>query len=66
MPAHHCGGPAQLPPPVVFLPGQKDERVLAARWPRAGHLLLTCSPLEAPEGATHSPPSFPTTSLTLP
>ena len=29
--------------------------MLAARWPRAGHLLLTCSPLEAPEGATHSP-----------
>ena len=47
-PAHLHFSPCRLPPP----------RPEAARWrapESSGHLLLTCSPLEAPEGATHSP-----------
>ena len=37
-----------------------------ARAPESpGHLLLTCSPLEAPEGATHSPRPSPTLPVPL-
>ena len=47
-------GPAHLhSPPVVFLLARRTEAWRAPESP--GHLLLTCSPLEAPEGATHSP-----------
>ena len=66
-PAHHRSLP------VVFLPGQKDERVLAARWPRASPAPACRSPTtpwpsmetpRKPRPLSHSPsPSSPSLSL---